>query len=185
MRQAGLFAAGVLVLAGVVAIGAGCGSGEESTDLFPGAESPGYSGDCGGKDIVGRYTMNYDYASMTDPGQVSTGSKSEWHIHTQKGCFVWGLGLWSKPEEEKRGCVNWLFLWEKNGEGPLVGMYKDVAGDRFLGYGRFDPKTSLGVVWDQFGDPKMEAVFMNKSTDETLYTSCEEALEGEKATTAG
>ena len=144
--------------------------------LFPGASASDYSGDCGGQDIVGRYTMNYDYASITDSGNVNTGSKSEWHLHTQKGCFLWGLGLWSKPEENKEGCVNWILFWEENGAGPLVGMYKDVAGDRFLGYGEFDPKTSLGVVWDQFEDPKMEAVYMNKSDDENLYSSCDEAL---------
>lgn len=152
------------------------GADQAEGGLFPGASSSDYSGDCGDQDIVGRYTMNYDYASITNPGNVKTGSKSEWHLHTQKGCFLWGLGLWSKPEENKEGCVNWILFWEDNGAGPIVGMYKDVAGDRFLGYGRFDPKTSLGVVWDQFEDPKMEAVFMNKSDDETLYSSCDEAL---------
>ncbi len=149
---------------------------EQVAELFPGADSPGYSGDCGGRDIVGRYTLDYDFISVSTPGEVFTGSQSEWHLHTQKGCFLWGLGLWSKPEVGKEGCVNWVLHWEDNGSGPLVGMYKDLAGDRFLGYGKINPWTSTGVVWDQFGDPKMEAVIMNKNDSETLYTSCEDAL---------
>ena len=150
---------------------------EQVGDLFPGASSSDYSGDCNGENIVGRYTLDYDFASISEPGKVFTGSKSEWHLHTQKGCFLWGLGLWSKPEEGKKGCVNWTLYWKDEGAGPIVGMFEDPVGDRFLGYGEIDPKTSLGVVWDQFEDPKMEAVFMNKNDDQTLYKSCDEALD--------
>jgi len=167
------------ILLFILAIVTGCaqhGADTQGGDLFPGAVSSGYSGDCGGRNIVGRYTLDYDYASVSTPGKVFTGSKSEWHLHTQKGCFLWGLGMWSKPEAGIKGCVNWVLYWEDNGVGPLVGMMKDVAGDRFLGYGRIDPETSMGVVWDRFEDQKMEAVFMNKSDSETLHKSCADAL---------
>ena len=131
---------------------------------------------CDGVDFIGRHTVLYNYASISSPGIVNTGNVSEWHIHTQNGCFFWGLGLWSKPEENKKGCVNWVFIaHEEQGKHVIYGMVKDIEGDRFLGYGKFDLAKRNGIMFDRFMDPKLEDVKIEecKGNCDKVLTHCD------------
>lgn len=143
--------------------------------------SNSFDAQCANIDFLGRHTIFYRYASISSPGVVNDENISEWHVHTKRGCFFWGLGVWYKPEENKRGCVNWVYFLRRNGnQDTLVGMFKDIENERFLGYGEFDLKSGKGLAWDRYKDQKLEDVSIRPCKDDCdkIYSSCKLALEG-------